>query len=428
MKKIVTSLLIASILLLSGIDVTLAWSADDAYRASQSYFSQKTILTTVDEILAYEALGLESDTIPFDEDIILTDYASDIAKTVIALTLHGDNPNQYQGVNYVEMLEACVQDNGAFDLTNDFTYANYQVYGVYALYTIGSAKTEMAADYLAGLMEEDESFGSAYGVSLDVTGWCIEALSLVNQTKYQSIISQALQYICNHQEENGGYKDDDMVFGDYTYPSYVNANTQACVLMGLLTYDAEGVKGTTYNQGENNPFDVLLTYQNEDGSFWYSYDGEDNFYATMQGAQAIGYYYHGSVYEDAREEYQEIINPTILTLDQSEIELKIGKTVQLTANQTVVWSVENANIASVNDQGLVTAIKEGTTVVTATSQNGLTAKCVVTVTAETIQEDSNDNQKNVPETGDSSRILWYCVLLLISGIVMKGKIAFGKEN
>ena len=81
-------------------------------------------------------------------------------------------------------------------------------------------------------------------------------------------------------------------------------------LIGLLAYDAQGVKNGKYNQEQFNPYDVLLRYQNSNGSFWYSEQGEENYYATTQAAQAVGYYYNGSVYAKAHELYLKLINKT----------------------------------------------------------------------------------------------------------------------
>ena len=49
-------------------------------------------------------------------------------------------------------------------------------------------------------------------------------------------------------------------------------------------------------------------------------------------------------------------------------------------NKTVTWSTSNAEIATVDEQGLVTAKKEGTAIITATTVNGKTATCEVKVT------------------------------------------------
>lgn len=78
---------------------------------------------------------------------------------------------------------------------------------------------------------------------------------------------------------------------------------------------------------------------------------------------------------------------TSLSLSQNRLLLSGGQTAQLVAivnvdaaNKSVTWSVVDNSIATVSANGLVTAITEGQTVVTATSvDGGLTAQCLVTV-------------------------------------------------
>ena len=314
MKKIFTSMLVAAMILFNGISAASALSQDESYNAAKKYYSQKTELISFDEVIAYESLGLDSSSLAIDE-IINTKYASGIAKAVIMLILHGDDPRDYKGINYVEMLENCVQSNGAFDKTESSTYANNQVYGVYALYTINSSKTELAADYLASLIDDDGMFGSSYGPSLDISAWCIEALTLVNKTKYQETISKVLTQFESKQNDEAAYMDPYMG---------ANLNTQACILSGIITYDQAGLKNGIYNKEGNNPYDFMLKYQNEDGSFWYDVEGEDNYYATVQGVLTVGYNQNGSIYSKALKDYQVIINssaeekPTEPTPDQKE--------------------------------------------------------------------------------------------------------------
>lgn len=72
-----------------------------------------------------------------------------------------------------------------------------------------------------------------------------------------------------------------------------------------------------------------------------------------------------------------------ISLDQSEVTLRAGQTQALTAtvspanatNQTVKWSSSSPTVATVDDQGLVTALKEGTATITATAANGVKASC-----------------------------------------------------
>lgn len=328
MKKILISMFLTVMVVLSGIVPTMALTYDESYNAAKSYYSQTKELYGLDEVLAYEALGLQSESLIVKE-LVKTDYASDIAKTIIGLVLHGDDPRDFEGVNYVEMLENCVQENGAVDKTNSSTYANFQFMCVNALYVVNSSKTELAADYLASLIDSEGAFGSSWGSSLDITGWVVETLSLVNKTKYHTTIDKSIQHFKSVQEPSAGYKDSFMG---------VNASTQACVLMALLTYDQTGVKATTFNQGDNNPYDVLLTYQNDNGSFWYSAPGEDNPFNTLQGTQTIGYYYNGSVYMKAKNEFKELTSkPEEVVPPKEEVKEEPKKEAVQTADEYMVY-------------------------------------------------------------------------------------------
>lgn len=79
---------------------------------------------------------------------------------------------------------------------------------------------------------------------------------------------------------------------------------------------------------------------------------------------------------------------TGVTLDQTEITVEVGKTVTLTAdvtpaeatNKKVVWSVDDDDYATVDQNGVVTGIATGFATVTATTEDGsFTASCDVEV-------------------------------------------------
>lgn len=81
-----------------------------------------------------------------------------------------------------------------------------------------------------------------------------------------------------------------------------------------------------------------------------------------------------------------IIEPTGITLDQSELTIKVGKTATLTptiepadaTNKNVTWSSSSEAVATVSD-GVVTGVKAGTATITAKTANGLTATATVIV-------------------------------------------------
>ena len=81
-----------------------------------------------------------------------------------------------------------------------------------------------------------------------------------------------------------------------------------------------------------------------------------------------------------------VIPPTSISLDQTEVEIAVGKAFTLTAtvlpenttNSMVSWSSSNKSVATVDQSGKVTAIKAGNVTITA-KVGTLTATCAVTV-------------------------------------------------
>lgn len=84
-----------------------------------------------------------------------------------------------------------------------------------------------------------------------------------------------------------------------------------------------------------------------------------------------------------------IVKASSLTLDKNELNIYVDDQVSLTAtvlpdntsNKKIVWSTSNSEVASVDENGLVTALTAGTTTITATTTDGsnLSASCEVTV-------------------------------------------------
>ena len=84
--------------------------------------------------------------------------------------------------------------------------------------------------------------------------------------------------------------------------------------------------------------------------------------------------------------------PTSIKLDPSEMRLEVGTTGQISyvispetaTDKTVKWSSSNDKIASVDENGLVTAVKKGNAVITASTNSGnKKATCKITVAGPT---------------------------------------------
>ncbi|MBQ9003484.1 MAG: Ig-like domain-containing protein [Eggerthellaceae bacterium] len=81
-----------------------------------------------------------------------------------------------------------------------------------------------------------------------------------------------------------------------------------------------------------------------------------------------------------------VIEPTGVSLSQTSVSMKVGSVVALTASvspsnasdRSVIWTTSNSAVATV-DSGRVTGVKTGTATITASTVNGKTSSCQVTV-------------------------------------------------
>lgn len=102
-----------------------------------------------------------------------------------------------------------------------------------------------------------------------------------------------------------------------------------------------------------------------------------------------------------------------VTLDKNTLNLQVGATGQLNAtvapaeaDQGVNWSSDNEEVATVDNTGLVTAVKEGSANITATSSedNTKSASCAVTVSVP--EPEAPQNLESTGKTEDSADLAW----------------------
>lgn len=90
-------------------------------------------------------------------------------------------------------------------------------------------------------------------------------------------------------------------------------------------------------------------------------------------------------------EIQETVKAESISLNEHSTNLMIGDTLSLTAKvlpenastKTVVWSSNNPEVASVNDEGLVTALTAGTAIISATTTDGTVLSDSATIVVST---------------------------------------------
>lgn len=302
MKRIFTVL--TSIALTFALSFSAAFANDDAFLKSQNYL--KTIaLDSPDAVIAYEATGMEAD---YKADALLnnfkgTDYVTasygDLAKSIIAISLLGENPKDFNKTNLVEILENRVQEDGT--LTNDVNGGcGATIWTLMALETVNSPKVKAVADKLSTMAMDNGAYWYEYqgpNADLDTTGWAMEALSVAGRSTYDAAISKAYTFVQSKlNSTDGSY---DIGWGG-------NADTQSCVLEGL------SVAGYTL---DTNAYNYLLSYQNEDGTFnalnYNTFKLEPNAYASVEGARALGVINNGSFVLRARNDYTETTTPVV---------------------------------------------------------------------------------------------------------------------
>ena len=302
MRRIFTVL--TSIALTFALSFSAAFASDDAFLKSQNYLKTIT-LDSPDAVIAYEAAGMEAD---YKADALLnnfkeTDYTTasygDLAKSIIAISLLGENPKDFNKTNLVEILENRVQEDGT--LTNDANGGcGATIWTLMALETVNSPKVKTVADKLSTMAMDNGAYWYQYNgqnADLDTTGWAMEALSVAGHSTYDAAISKAYTFVQSKlNSTDGSY---DIGWGG-------NADTQSCVLEGLST------AGYTL---DTNAYNYLLSYQNEDGTFnalnYNTFQLEPNAYASVEGARALGVINNGSFVLRARQDYTETTTPVV---------------------------------------------------------------------------------------------------------------------
>ena len=91
-------------------------------------------------------------------------------------------------------------------------------------------------------------------------------------------------------------------------------------------------------------------------------------------------------------DFTQTVAPTGVTVSPTSLDLTVGESATLTAtvtpsnatNKTVTWSSSAESVATVDSEGKVVAVAAGSAVITATTSNGKTATCNVTVAASEI--------------------------------------------
>ena len=210
----------------------------------------------------------------------------------------------------------------------------------------------------------------------------------------------------NPAQEMVVFAEDNSMYGEYAYGLLRRGTYLPMLYIGkIVPLPSVALSDATLKTGETAVltavFDPDTTPQSARGLKWSS-DNEN--VATVDASGKVTAVGVGQARITATPEVFEEASPAecVVTVNKNDVqiegvalsetavEIKPGDKLQLSASvlpegspQGVTWSSSNAEVALVDEAGLVTAIAEGTAVVTATSSadSSKSASCTVTVTA-----------------------------------------------
>ena len=142
-------------------------------------------------------------------------------------------------------------------------------------------------------------------------------------------------------------------------------------------------------------------------------DTNGNIHAISTGTANVYISARSNEFITARITVNVVASANSISLSHSEITFNmLGKTSQLRAtvlpedaqDKTVFWASSNTNVATVDENGMVTAVDSGTCKITATNASGQKATCNVTVTIDVESITIDKTEINFSRIGETSTI------------------------
>jgi hypothetical protein len=223
------------------------------------------------------------------EGVLSTRKYTEYARAVLALAALGKDAHDVGGYNLLQpltdykmvtrqglngaifaLLALDVYDAAEFDelLFEEGSEANLSLLDYYFQYIL----TRVHADGGFGLGDKSDP---------DVTAMALCELSKYREDELvKGFIQNALGYLSAVQKEDGGFVSEGVS----------NFESVAQVVIALCQLGIDPAADSRFIKNGNHLIDVLLSYQNSDGSFSHTLDGESDLMATEQGMLAMTAY------------------------------------------------------------------------------------------------------------------------------------------
>ena len=219
---------------------------------------------------------LATQTITFTHDSTGTLFPGRAGLLLSAISLTGDDPAAFGGMDMVTELEASFQpDTGAYSTTAKQDFSNglasdlSQAWALLGLGLAGESVPDEASQYLVQTQAEDGSWG--FG-DPDTTALAVTALLTSGKVNPEDpVIQNALQFFHTTQLPSGGWR-----------PSWdtdpLNADSTGWILQALISA-GENPSDASWTAEQADPMQALMNLQKPDGSIGGTYA---NRYSTAE--------------------------------------------------------------------------------------------------------------------------------------------------
>lgn len=227
----------------------------EAIESLREYTSKKENLT-FREVLAYNhsSDNLENSIVEIGSKFKTNEEptsASNYVGNILGLLAIGENPNNYNGKDYVKGLSSVQDEAGKFIIGEYDDYSTTQAFAIIALDMVQTDyNRDKAIDSLLRYQDEKGSFGG-----VDETGMVLAALGKYKEdTKIQAAINKALGYIKEEQDaETGGF---------ITFDSE-SPYSAAAVIQGLIAVGEDPLSKEWTKEGKTI-VDSLMNFYKDD--------------------------------------------------------------------------------------------------------------------------------------------------------------------
>jgi hypothetical protein len=253
-----------------------------------SFGTEASAGETIDAVLAFVAAGTDPATVKKDGKSPLDYLESEtdsyittpghLAKLVLGLAAAGEDPRDFAGHDLVADM------NAAFDGASH-SYGDGPL--DHALFMLAREKLDLSpasgsASHLESKQLDDGcwEFSDGVGCDTNTTALAIEALLAAGGDPSDSAIEDALDYLDDAQNDDGGWPYDPLS----SWGTDSDANSTAFVIQALV---AAGEKVSDWDKGGTTPLEALIAFQLDSGAFEWQPGFGENPLATYQAVPAL---------------------------------------------------------------------------------------------------------------------------------------------